>query len=219
MHRIAHGLTGDAALAARIVRFVLRRGVQVMPRWRQGIVPENWFHHHTVLTIRRVRGVPPLPERDLLVTAGPTGRPEYVAFIRALRRLHGQQAEAFILHHGERFNSRLMGVAMDCSTQAAASHLNAATNELRAIAGDEFPALTAALTRAYASLTPPETSVRTSVHGQVGRIIWRERVARMVRRLVWLLILAALVLVGWRERDRLLHWFHLIRSGSTTRLS
>src|SRR5258708_35851672 len=141
VHRVTHALTGNPAIASRIVRFVLRRGVSVMPRWRTGLIPENWFYHHTLLTIRRIEVPPPPADRDLLITAGPATEPEYVAFVRALRGLPNQQIEAFILHHGEHLNERLLGVAMDLSTGAAAAHLAAATGTLQTIAGEKFPAL------------------------------------------------------------------------------
>ena len=139
VHRVAHGLTGDPAIASRVVRFVLRRGVSVMPRWRQGLIPENWFYHHTLLTLRRINVPPPPTERDLLIIAGPSTDPAYVAFVRALRGLPNQQIEAYLLHHGEKLNERLLGVAMDLSTGAAGSHLAAATQALQGLAGEDYP--------------------------------------------------------------------------------
>ena len=70
----------------------------------------------------RLNAPAPAPNQDLLITVGPTGLPAYAGFIRALRTLPVQQAEAFILHHGEHLNERLLGVAMDLSTGAAGSH-------------------------------------------------------------------------------------------------
>ena len=217
--RIAHALTGDPVLAQRVVRVVLHHGVRVMPNWRKGIIPENWFYHHTVLTARRTRRGPPPAERDLLVTAGPAAEPAYSAFIRALRNLPGQQAEAFILHHGEKLNARLLGVAMDCSTQAAANHLTAATGALQTIGGENYSALSAAFERAYQSLTPPETAIHGTVHRQVGSVLWRRRIRRLVRRLILLAVLGALGYAVWRWHAVLLQWFEILRSRATTQKS
>jgi hypothetical protein len=206
-----------------VVKFVLRRGLHVMPRWRQGIIPENWFLHQTVLIIRRVTAPVPPPERDLLITAGPATDPAYAAFVRTLRELHGQQAEAFILHHGEKLNTRLMGVAMDCSTQAAAGHLNAATEKLKTLVGDRFDELTTAMGTAYMSLTPPETIIHGSAISAVGKSIWLARLGRMVRRLILLALLGAAGYAVWRWRVLLLEYFRTIsemikeKAGSTTR--
>ena len=219
VHRVAHGLTGDAAVAPGVVKFVLRRGLKVMPRWRQGIIAENWFLHQTVLIIRRVTAPAPSADRDLLVIAGPAADPAYAALVRTLRELHGQQAEAFILHHGEKLNTRLLGVAMDCSTQAAATHLAAATETLRALVGERFDELTGAMAAAYMSLTPPETIIHGSAISAVRQSIWLKRIGRMLRRLLWLAILAGIGYAVWRWRDVLLEWYRLIRerAAATTR--
>lgn len=219
VNRMAHALTGRPATAARLIRLVLQRGVRVLPTWRKGMIPENWFYHHTLLAARQVEAKPPDSEHDLLVTAGPTTAAEYTAFVRALRNLPRQQTEAFVLHHGERLNPRLLGVAMDCSTQAASTHLAAATAALEAISGGQLPQLTEALSRAYAQLTPPEKAIHASVQKQVSAVVWRKRVRRMVRRLILLVILGAVAYAGWRYRDTLLQWIHAAREKIPTRPS
>jgi DNA-directed RNA polymerase specialized sigma24 family protein len=210
VHRIAHALIGEAKFAGRVVRYVLRRGVRVMPTWRRGIVPENWFFHHTLLTIRSVAPHPPPPQQDLLITAGPT-EPAYTAFVRALRGLPVQQMEAFLLHQGEKLNTRLLGVAMDLSTQAATAHLAAATNTLQTIAGDQFASLTAALERVYTGLTPPQTVVRTMANQEIRSVFWRRLIRRVIRRLIFLGIFAALAFAGWHWRQLILRQYHEIR--------
>jgi hypothetical protein len=52
VHRIARGLTGREAAAKQVVAGVLTRSLRVLPSWRKGVSPENWFYHHTVLTSR-----------------------------------------------------------------------------------------------------------------------------------------------------------------------
>lgn len=215
-HRMAHGLTGDARAGGIVARHVLRRAVVVMPRWRKGITPENWFYHHTLLVSREVAKTAPPPEHDLLVTAGPVGQPAYVAFVRALRGLPRQQLEAFLLNHGEKLNSRLLGVAMDCSAAAAANHLSAATDALQTIAGDEFPSLVAALDKTYGTLAPPEKAVRATVTEQTGAALWRIRIRRWFRRLFQLAILLAIGYAVWRWHALLLHWLEPLRSRATS---
>jgi len=220
VHRVAHVLIGDATAAGRVTQHVLRQGMRVMPGWRKGLIPENWFYHHTLLAVRETAPrQPPSPDRDLLVTAGPTGEPSYVAFVRAIRSLPGQQMEAFVLHQGEKLNPRLLGVAMDCSTQAAANHLAAAMETLRSIAGDNFSAHADALHRACMSLSPPAALVRSGARSQVGRALWRRRFRRLIRRLVILALLAGIAYAAWRWRDPLMEWFNTLRSKATTKPS
>jgi DNA-directed RNA polymerase specialized sigma24 family protein len=212
VHRVAHALTGDPAVAGKVVRFVLRRSVDVMPRWRSGLIPENWFFHNTLMTLRRLNTPPPQPNQDLLITVGPTGLPAYAGFIRALRTLPVQQAEAFILHHGEHLNERLLGVAMDLSTGAAGAHLAAATASLQTLAGNDYPALVSALDKAYMALTPPETIVRTTAETEIRSVFWGKLLRRMVKRLITLAILAAIGFAAWYFREQLIKWFELART-------
>jgi DNA-directed RNA polymerase specialized sigma24 family protein len=212
VHRMAHGLTGRSAAGQRVIRLVFRRGLRVIPGWRKGVIPENWFYHHTLLTAREVAPHPPPADKDLLLTIGPSADPAYAAFVRALRALPRQQTEAFLLNRGEQFNERLLGVTMDCSTQAATTHLSAATESLRQIAGEQFQGLSSALERAYQALTPGETAVTTSVGRQVRSALWARRLRRLVRRLLLLAILICLAYAAWRWRDGLLHWLEVIRT-------
>ena len=240
VYRMAHALTGKPGAGRQVVHDVIRRSLRVLPKWRTGVVPENWFYHHTLLSSREFRANPPDPRQDLLVTAakGPAAAPvntasgeigfaevspddaSYVAFVRALRNLPPQQAEAFILHHAEKFNERLLGVAMDCSTAAAANHLRGATEALSAVSGESFArfgqalaavsgaginVLTATLERAYHALTPPPTAVAPVARRYVSRSL-RPRRLRRLFRLALLLILIAGGYFAWRERARWLPW-------------
>jgi len=216
MHRIAHALTGDPKLAPQIVRLVLRRAVLVMPRWRNGITPENWFYHHMLLTARGASPLPVAIGRDLLITAGPTGSPAYLAFVRALRGLPRQQMEAFVLNHGEKLNARLLGVSMDCSTGAATVHLDAATQSLATIAGESFDDLVTRFERAYATLTPPPTVVRAAVSQEAAAAIWTIRLRRFIRQSVAITLLALIAYAVWRWHPLLLQWFDAIRSRAQT---
>lgn len=215
VYRMTHALTGEPRVAAAVGRQVLRRAVRFMPRWRTGTTPENWFYHQTLLLSREVQAQHDWPQRDLLITAGPD-EPAFVAFIRALRGLPRQQMEAFLLNHGERLNSRLLGVAMDCSATAAATHLAAASDALHTLSGNHFPHLVAFLERAYATLTPPETIVRTTVVQQVAAALWSIRIRRIMR---WVIALTILSIVGyglWRWHALLIQWIQALKSQATT---
>jgi hypothetical protein len=178
-----------------------------MPNWRAGSIPDNWFYHHTLLTARDLSTSLPDPRQDLLVThaAEASQDPLYIGFVRALRNLPRQQSEAFILHHGERLNDRLLGVAMDCSTGAAHTHLAAARQALSAVSGAGVDVLTTTLERAYQALTPPPTAIRPVAR----RYVLRNLRPRRLRRLFRLMLLALLLAGGyfaWRERAKWLPW-------------
>ena len=215
VHRMAYALIGEPAAAARLVRFILRRSVRVMPSWRKGVIPENWFYHHTLLSAREATGRLRLGESkrpsDPLITSGTPTDPQYVGFVRALRGLPQQQMEAFVLHHGEKLNARLLGVAMDCSTGAAGNHLLAATDALKSLTGDDYARLLTELERGYAVLTPVATAISADVRQQVSAAVWGKRVRRLVRRLILLVLLGATAYAVWRWRPLLLQWFQNIR--------
>ena len=221
VYRIAHALTGRPGAGRQVVHDVIRRSLRVLPKWRTGVVPENWFYHHTLLSARGFAARPPEPRQDLLVTAvkAPAPAPvvaaggeiplaevapddpSYVAFVRALRNLPVQQAEAFILHHGERLNERLLGVAMDCSVAAAGTHLSAANEALNAVTVGRTELFAATMARAYRALTPPPSDIRPVARKYVARAV-RPRVLRRIVRVLLLLALLAGAYLAWRERAR-----------------
>ena len=220
VYRMAHALTGRPGAGRQVVHDVIRRSLRVLPKWRPGVVPENWFYHHTLLSAREFLARPPDPKQDLLVTAAPSAadadpppkgeialawvapdQASYVAFVRALRNLPVQQAEAFILHHGERLNERLLGVAMDCSVAAAANHLAAANAALNAVTAGRTDAFAATLSRAYRALTPPPATIRPVARKYVARAA-RPRLLRRIFRVLLALALLAAVYFAWRERGR-----------------
>jgi DNA-directed RNA polymerase specialized sigma24 family protein len=193
--RVARGLSGRTDVADGVVRFVMLRAPVMLPRWRDATAAERWFLHHTVLTARRAAAHEPKAKNDLLAT---DADPSYAAFVRAIRQLPIQQREAFILHAGERFNPRFLGVAMDCSTDAAQNHLDAATTTLRGIAGNDFAALANHLANSYAHLGPA-----ADVGRWAGKALRPHRFRRFIRRLVFALVFALLVFAAWHWRRRL----------------
>jgi DNA-directed RNA polymerase specialized sigma24 family protein len=194
VHRISHGLAGRASVGREVERFVLRRAFNVLPTWVDEGAPQRWFSHHAVLASRRTpRGDPNNPD-DLLLAAEPAPQLQFVAFIRALRSLPVQQREAFILSFGEKFKNRDIAIAMDCSNQAAATHLTAATSSLGAIAGEKFDEFTQALAKNYQSLEPSEHLLLPSMRSFVARRIWPRRILRAI---LWTLLLAILAVIAF----------------------
>jgi DNA-directed RNA polymerase specialized sigma24 family protein len=184
--RIALGLSGRADVGMGVVRFVVKQAMRAVPAWKDDGAPERWFLHHTILTVRRAAKHQPNQKNDTLIADFKTASPEYLAFIRALRSLPMQQREAFILHHGERLKERFSAVAMDCSVIAASNHLNAAHNELRPIAGENFEAFIKRLNQTYQTLAPGEAMAVPKIRRAIVRYVWPRRIARVIG---WLLLL------------------------------
>jgi len=204
VRRAALALTGDEDVAGQVTADVFGHALNVLPRWSAAADPGNWFYHHTVLTARRLGGGRrPESASDPLVTALPAAArtPAFVAFARGVRRLPPQAAEAFLLHHGERLNARLLGVAMDCSAAAAETHLAAADDAMRQLAGPDFEKMTATLHKAIAGMAPPREESRRFAAAK-ARAFAAGRVGRGLRRLVVIaVVLAVVVAVAYVFRD------------------
>jgi DNA-directed RNA polymerase specialized sigma24 family protein len=220
--RMARGLVGNEPAAKKVVDTVIGNSLRVLPTWRAGAVPSNWFYHHTLLAARWARAHRSAGEirNDLLVAAaavkdvdpaGAIADPEYWAFVRALRNLPPQQMEAFLLHHGERLNTRLLGVAMDCSMAAATNHLTAATAAMETVAGESGEEMIGRLERAYWSLGPAAASALPNIRGQVRRLRWSRRIRTAFRRVVLLAALGSAGWAVWHFRDIELQWIAMLR--------
>ena len=194
VHRMAHGLSGRADVGAGVPRFVFKQALRMLPSWKDEGEPERWFRHHTVLTTRRAGKHTPDLTNDVFIIAARTRDAAYPAFIRAIRALPMQQREAFILHHGERFNSRYTAVAMDCSIQAADAHLSAAENSLKTLAGDRFAPFVEEMGRCYRSFTPTESLAIPRIRKQIRRFICPRRVGRF---LGWITMIALITAIVW----------------------
>lgn len=193
--RIARALSGRDDVADGIVHFVMVTAVRVLPGWRDGTGAERWFLHHTILTSRRVTGHEPAAQADLLAAGAD---PVMVAFVRALRRLPQQQREAVLLHFGEHLNARYLGVAMDCSADAAEAHLEAGRGALREVGGAEFEALLARLVTAYARLTPVETEIPQAARRWAAKGLRPRRLRRIALFLAAALLGAAGAWAAWK---------------------
>ena len=193
--RIARGLSGREDVAEGVVRFVMTRSVAMVPKWRDESVAERWFLHHTVLTVRRAAGHAPTATGDMLVDSPD---PAYVAFVRAVRGLPVQQREAVVLHFGEHLNQRYMGVAMDCSTDAAQAHLTAATGALRAVTAGQFDPMIARLSNVYVGLGPKAPDLMPAVRRWVKRGLRPHRLRRAVLAVIGLVVIAGMLWLAWK---------------------
>lgn len=202
VHRLAAALTGRIDVARGVERWVMKQGLRQLLLWRNPDAAERWFYHHTLLTSRRAEKHRPEAKDDLLATKAREADAAYLAFLRALRDLPFQQREAFLLHHGEKFNSRYLGVAMDCSTRAAEQHLLAAEEGLRKLAGDGMGVLTQKMAEAYARLTPEEDWARPTVRRYVRNTVWPRRVIRAVKVVLALALIGVGGYYGHRYRER-----------------
>src|SRR3954454_8236562 len=212
VRRIALALVGDDGAARAVARRVMDQGLRVLPGWRHGATPENWFYHHTLLAAREAAAARPRPgadgRPDPLVVRASFADPAYAAFVRAVRGLPEQQREAYLLHHGERLNERLLGVAMDCSAAAATNHLQAATYALAAMSGGDHARCTSILAKAYADLSPESSEAGIVVRPSVRRARRRRLLRGLVRALVALIVIAALSALAWAGW----HWRDFLRS-------
>ncbi|HWP40420.1 MAG TPA: RNA polymerase sigma factor [Tepidisphaeraceae bacterium] len=201
VYRIAAGLTGRRDVAQGVVRFVLQQSLRALHLWTDPAAPTRWFYHHTILTIRRAHKHQPDATSDTLL--GEPGEPQdqpdpaYLAFVRALRSLPQQQREAFILRHGEKLEIRQIAIAMDCSTLAAANHLQQAEQHLVALAADRYHPHVLRMHRTYQSLHPAEELTIRDVRRRIRRLLLPWGLKRVLGSIVTLLLLAAALWGAW----------------------
>jgi DNA-directed RNA polymerase specialized sigma24 family protein len=195
VHRVAYGLCGDPRAAEQVVDRVMSRALHALPKWRDDTAADRWFYHYTVLETRRYPNNGAAPH-DPLLPQSPVQIAEYTAFVKALRVLPSQQQEALILNHGEHLNPRYLGIAMDCSSAAAANHLREGTLQLEQMVGENAPKLMAELERIYRDLSPPADRVRPEIRRRLRRFL----LPRRLRRWIVLVLLAAIAWAIWHWR-------------------
>lgn len=198
--RLARGLTGREDVADGVVRFVLLRAPRMLPNWRDPTEAQRWFMHHTVLTARRASGHEVPTNSDLLSKDEDA---PVKAFIRAIRLLPQQQKEAILLHFGEHLNSRYLGIAMDCSADAAEAHLEAGQSALKQVAGAEIDPLLARLKDAYARLMPTEVEIPAAARKWATKALRPRRLRRLIWTVAALLLIAAAIWAVWAIKGKL----------------
>lgn len=190
--RLTLALTGRLDVGSGVAKYVMKRSLHVLPKWQHAGDPLRWYSHHAIISTRRASRRKMHLGADTL--GGPKPQPKYMAFVAAVRDLPYQQREALILQDCEGLDLRQTAVAMDCSTEAARNHLEAARQQLRLIAGPDYDRLAAALKRTYAGLTPSEDLRLPAVRRYVGRHLWPRRIKRT---LILLILLAFVIGVYW----------------------
>lgn len=196
--RIAYGISGRADVGSRIVTHVFKQSFRAIRSWNDLEAPQRWFRHHTLLLARIASRWKPEPDSDTLGRAIENADGSYLAFVRSLRALPRAQMEAFLLRHGEELGLRDLAVTMDCSTTAAQVHLREADERMKQLAGDRFEELSKQLKDEYLKLTPSKDLAVGRIETVYRRHIWPRRIARAIRILFLLGILAALLFQTWR---------------------
>jgi len=186
--RMATGLTGRSDVGRGVAKFVMQQSLGMLESWKDDGAPTRWFLHHTVLTVRRTQKHQPDRQNDVFL-AGAQNEPGYVAFVRGMRTMPLQQREAFVLTHCERLDIRTLAVAMDCSTTAAANHLQVATDHLVMLSQKEFDAHVARMRQAYQALSPDEELSLKDIRRNVRRWLLPWLIGRLVRPVVALVLL------------------------------
>ena len=201
--RVSYALCAEQDKGQAAAKTVLRRALPIAWTWEGPVDVAHWLLHHCVQTARQIRGQKegvdapaPKPREDCLAFGG--GLPaEYAAFVKAIRSLPFQQMEAFLLTYGEELDTRGVAIAMDCSTAAAANHLNSARKALATVAGEKYTELTEDVGKVYAALTPKDEMVVEKVATGVSRHLARQRAGKTVKVLGPLLLLSAIALLVW----------------------
>ena len=164
--RLSLALCGEGRLGRKSARRVMSQSLAAVHKFRDADDAQRWFLHHTVLESRHHVG---RIDRNVLLAADDRTDDWFSAFVGAFRHLPIQQREAIVLHYCEYLNERYLGIAMDCSTDAAATHLTAAKNQLAALAGDQCEALLLRLAGVYRKLAEASPQVRPEIRWRVRR--------------------------------------------------
>lgn len=197
--RMSVNLSGGESAGREIARDVLRRGQVAMEGFERPEQAKRWFRHHTILAVRTAKATKEadalLNERDV----PPALRAAFRAHVAALRKLPEQQREAFLLRHGEGWDDRQLGIAMDCSVEAASVHFRRANESLAPLAPDLWPQLVRVVGEAYRANDPPaDVRVPLVRRWMSGRL--RRRLTAAALFLGWAIVLAVaacLAILAW----------------------
>jgi hypothetical protein len=209
---MAVGLCASERAARRIVPPALRQTIRIFYIRKIELHPGGWLLHQTLLASRPAAATPVNPTDDPLVGTAEPAEAAYVAWIRAIRHLPRQQQEAFLLHHGLGFDQRDLGIAMDCSTVAAANHLRAAHAAIAPLEEGRQQEWIERLQKTMASFDPPRINMEAQVArgaAQVRLIRTARTALRILRNLV---VMAAVAVVVWHFREPIADWFKSLQS-------
>lgn len=185
--RMASGLTGREDVGKGVTKYIMQRALRSLSSWKDEGAPARWFHHNTLLMVRRTYKHPPQTETDCLLVSDRSTID--VAFIRSLRQLPMQQREAFILANGERLDPRAIAVAMDFSVLATGTHLREATHQLQSLGPEDFEISVKRMAAAYHKLGPDEEMAVQEIRQRVQRFLLPYQVGRIFRGAMGLILL------------------------------
>lgn len=210
--RMAVALCASEQAARRIVPPALRQSIRIFYNRKIEPHPGRWLLHQTLLASRPAAETPANPADDPLVAAAEPAEAAYIAWVRAIRHLPRQQQEALLLHHGLGFDERDLGIAMDCSTNAAANHLRAAHAALASLEEGRQQQWIERLRITIASFDPPPINVEA----QISRGAARARLVRTARTTLRILrnlvVMAAVAAFLWHYREPIADWFKSLQS-------
>ncbi len=159
--RIAIVLTGNQKIAKDVTEKLLKQSTRIADRWQDDADVARWFARHTIILSRDLVQGHFDPASDPLITT--TADPTFQIILRTLRFLPQQHREAYFLAHGENFDLHQLASAMDCSTQAAANHLVAATTALAPVSAGRLNDFNSALPGFLVKLNPSEQTLSIEI--------------------------------------------------------
>ena len=199
VYRIAATQLGRPGSGEVVAKRVMKQATLAVSRWRHVDDARRWFRHHTLLGARDQHQAR-VGDNDLLLGRDdqPEPEPDYRGFLIAIRYLPSQQREALLLHHGEGLDIRQLGIAMDCSVEAAEKHLLAAQQRLVMFNRSRYPTLLAMMVDRYRDVQPDgPLAIKLPRPSRMRRMAWRvRRLLPLVGVLAILGLIALLVLAG-----------------------
>lgn len=198
MTRLAITLCASERSGKAAVQQVMQRSSRVFERWRDGEEAARWFTHQLILFTRRVPRPKKIEEDIMYANSDALGRTEYRAFLTSIRRASTQQQEAYVLNTTLRWNPRLMAIAMDCSTEAAANHLEALASQLKELSGSAYAELVSIFVRTFRRLPPDSGMTPAALARKLSVRRTTSRVRGVVQFVVMIAIIAASAWFGWQ---------------------
>jgi len=189
---IATLLTGSFEVGRQAIHRLTVASMKQLPTWTDPDEGQRWFRHQAVLIARQL-GTSGVDDAQVFARPDRSTPAGFSAFIRAVRKLPQQQQESFLLQHGLNFDPRERGVAMDCSTTAAETHLREAERQLAPLLASDYDVMRTTLREGATRLLDvqdPKGFVARRYRSPVGR-------RRRETLLGLLVILCAAAGVAW----------------------
>ena len=192
--RLAYSLTGLESSGRHALKKLVAKSRNQFSAWRDPGEVRRWFLHQTILQTRDHR-TPHELDADVLMRG--VGGPDVVAYralVAGLRKLTAQQQEAFVLVHAEGMDLRQSAIAMDCSNQAASTHLESARAALKPLVGEHFTPLVDYLARIHRGqdIPLPDAPQRLAGRIRTGRTL------RLIgRAIAWTIVIGFVAVLAY----------------------